>query len=277
MGRLSAALSALGQIPRRRGSQGAVVLGYHDVTAAPDGASGMSVNSHQLAQHLDLLERLKFRVVSLAEIVDRMAAGRDVDRLAAVTFDDALLGVHRHAAPVLAERGVAATVFVVAGSLGADPPWWPGATRTLTEGELADLVRAGHQLGSHTMTHRSLPALKVDEMSFELCESRERLRALCGQAVDHLAYPSGHHGPEVREAARAAGYRAAVTFLNGRVSGSEDLWKLPRLTMGAHLSTARLAYHLLRSAGSWPDHQIDRVEPAPGQSPAGLRFRDSTG
>jgi peptidoglycan/xylan/chitin deacetylase (PgdA/CDA1 family) len=253
------------QLARRRAAPGAVILGYHDVTAPDTPSEGYSVSASDLSAHLAVLGRLGFTVVPLGRIAERLRAADEVDLLAAVTFDDALVGVHRHGLPVLADRGAVATVFTVTGAWGEPPPWWPGMPRTMTEPEIAEVAAAGHEIGSHTCSHRSLPTLDPDELVSELVESRRALRDISGQPVDALAYPSGHHDPAVRRAAQAAGYRTAVTFLNGRVVGSEDPMRLPRLTMGAHLSPRRLAYHLLRGPATWPDHQLDRVDGSAGQ------------
>ena len=118
----------------------------------------------------------------------------------------------------------------------------------------------GLTLGGHTRTHASLPSLTSSERADELSGCRADLERLTGSSVDLLAYPSGHHDSAVRAATRDAGFRAAFTFLNGRVGGGDDAYRLPRLTMGAHMTPHRLAYHLTRSARSWPDHQLDRVE-----------------
>ncbi len=264
MSRLDGPLSALRQLGRRRAAAGAVVLGYHDVvdpSATP--ADALSVDPSLLAAHLDTLQRLGLTIRPLGELVDRLERGDDVDGLAAITFDDALVGVHRQALAVLDAAGVSATVFVVADHLGVPPPWWPGSQRTMTETELREVAAAGHSIGSHTATHGSLPTATAADLERELVTSRHTLEAITGTPVDTLAYPSGHHDRAVRDAASAAGYRAAFTFLNGRILGGEDPWMLPRLTMGTHASPRRLAYHLLRSAGSWPDHQIE----VPGDGP----------
>lgn len=266
MSGLHGPVSALRQLVRRRGAPGAVILGYHDVTAPGTVADGYSVSATDLATHLRVLGRLGFTVVPLGRIAERLRAGGDVDLLAAITFDDALLGVHRHGLAVLAEHEVTATVFTVAGAWGEPPAWWPGMPRTLTRAEVAEVAAAGHEIGSHTCSHRSLPTLDPDDLAAELVESRRSLGELTGQPVEALAYPSGHHDPVVRRAAAEAGYRTAVTFLNGRVVGPEDLLRLPRLTMGAHLSARRLAYHLLRAPATWPNHQLDQVVGSTGDA-----------
>jgi peptidoglycan/xylan/chitin deacetylase (PgdA/CDA1 family) len=252
---------ALGRLlRRRRAAPGAVVLGYHDVL--PDGAAPApwQVTASQFRSHLDVLDRLGLRVVPLEAIADRLRSGEPVDGLAAVTFDDALAGVHARALPVLGERGVTATVFVVTGSLGVAPPWWPGAAPTLGPSALAELATAGWTIGSHTRTHPSLPTLAPGDLRDELVGSRADLTGLLGAAPRTLAYPHGHHDPVVRGAATAAGYDVAVTFRNGRITGADDPLRLPRLTMGPHLRPIRLALQLTRAPGSWPDHQLDRVD-----------------
>ncbi|MCU0272252.1 MAG: polysaccharide deacetylase family protein [Acidimicrobiales bacterium] len=245
---------------RRRAAPGAVVLGYHDVL--PDGAapSPWQVSVAQFRSHLDVLDRLGLRVVALDAIADRLRRGEPVDGLAALTFDDALAGVHARALPVLDELGLTATVFVVTRSLGVVPPWWPGAAPTLGPTALAELAAAGWTLGSHTRTHPSLPTLAPPGLHDELVGSRDDLADLLGAPPRALAYPHGHHDPVVRSVASTAGYDVAVTFRNGRITGAEDPLRLPRLTMGPHLRPLRLALQLTRPAGSWPDHQLDRVD-----------------
>lgn len=267
MSKFDGPVSALRQVVRRRASPGAVVLGYHDVSAPGTHSEGMTVSADALAGHVTLLRQMGLRIVAFGDIVDRLDRGADVDGLAALTFDDALEGVHLHAMPVLRRFEAPATVFVVTDARGAEPAWWPGMARTLTDGELVEVAAAGHDLGSHTCTHRSLPALTPDELTDELERSRLAIAGLTTRPVEFLAYPSGHHNAEVRAAAQRAGYRAATTFLNGRVDDDTDPYRIPRLTMGAHLTPVRLRYHLLRAPHTWPDHQLDRVVPAVASPP----------
>lgn len=264
MSRMQGPLSALRQLPRRVAADGAVVLAYHDVVADDAVATGLTVERHRFERHLDVLTALGLEVVSLSRLVDALVGGERMKGLAAITFDDALLGVHDQAMPALTDRAMTATVFTVTGHLGVRPPWWPAMQRTVDPDELASLHAAGLELASHTVNHASLPSLSPAQVEYELATSRQELELLSGARVDLLAYPSGHHSPSVRVQVAEAGYRAAFTFLNGRITGGEDRLVLPRLTMGAHVTSTRLRYHLLRSAPSWPDHQADSVGPDRG-------------
>lgn len=263
MSGLRTALAAAGRLATRRTtSGGAVVLCYHDVVADDADAHGLDVKASALRQHLETLRRLGFRFVGLDEISALAASGGDLDGLAAVSFDDALAGVARHAVPILHELGVPATLMTPSTNWGDRPAWWPGADRTMTRAELVEAVEHGVELAAHTRTHPSLVALDAAGLRDEVAGCRAELEDLTGRAVTQFAYPFGHHARAVREAVQEAGYAASYTFLNGRVRVGDDLLRLPRLTMGAHHDRLRLTYHLARPASSWPDHQLDVVAEA---------------
>jgi peptidoglycan/xylan/chitin deacetylase (PgdA/CDA1 family) len=240
----------LGRLPVR--GRGAAVLCYHDVGTDPANRTDYYLGPDRFRSHLEWLRAWGLSIVPLGEIVDRLAAGRELDGLVAITFDDALLGELEHAAPALEAYRAPATVFVVSGVVGVDPPFWPGATRTLDRDELRALTDSGLvTLGSHTTTHASLPDVDAEVRTAELCESRAWLETLTGAAVDVLAYPFGHHDPASEAAARAAGYRAACTFTFGRVTAGTPAMALPRFCIGPMHDRFRLARQLARAASAW--------------------------
>lgn len=248
-GAVSAAVALAGR-PLR--TTGAVVLGYHDVGDGLEHTTRYHVPSSQLRVQLDAAREFGVRFVDAAMLVTELRAGRPIDGLGAVTFDDALGSFREHALELLAELAVPATVFVATRERGVRPSFFDSAERTMTQAELAEIVAAGARLGSHTVTHRILAGLPAEELERELADSRKELEDVAGTPVDLLAYPGGRNDATVRRAAAQAGYRAAFTFHNGRVLAGDDPFALPRLTMGPHHTRARLAYHLARPAASWP-------------------------
>jgi peptidoglycan/xylan/chitin deacetylase (PgdA/CDA1 family) len=240
----------IGRLPVR--GRGAAVLCYHDVGDDPTNRTDYYVAPQRFRAHLEWMREWGLTIVPLAEVVDRVAAGRELDGLVALTFDDALAGVLEHAAPLLEEYRAPATVFVVTGVVGIDPPFWPGAARTQGADELRRLAASGLvTLGSHTVTHASLPDLADAARAHELVESRAWLSELTGTTVDLLAYPFGHHDPPSEAAALAAGYRAACTFTLGRVTASTPLTAIPRFCIGPMHDRLRLARQLARSPQAW--------------------------
>lgn len=243
----------------RQAAAGAVVLAYHDVLPAGAPPTPLQVTAGQLRSHILLLRRAGCEIVTLSTLIDRLLAGGTVDRLAALTFDDALVGVLRHGLEVLEAEAAPATILPVVGRLGAAPDWWPGTARTMNGVELHEAISAGVEVAAHTRTHPSLPSLDARALRAELRDGRHELEQLLGRRVDLLAYPYGHHDPAVRDATREAGFRAAFTFLNGRITPGVDAYRLPRLTAGPALGACRLLYHVVRPAGSWPAHDAEVV------------------
>lgn len=259
--RLGNLLGAVGQlVGHRRVPPAAVVLAYHDVLASGEPAPNpYTVAADALRSQLRLVRWLGFRLVELKVLTDRLLRGEDPAGLAAVCFDDALVGVYRHALPVLLAERVPATLLPVTTALGVAPTWWPSSARTMNRTELDEAVGAGLGIAAHTRTHRSLPDLDDASLAEELAGARAELADIAAAPVHVLAYPFGHHDGRVRAAARAAGYQAGFTFLNGTLTGAEDVFRLPRLTMGHRSGALRFGYHLTRPPASWPDHQIKTV------------------
>lgn len=246
-------------------ARSAVVLAYHDIV--PDGPRPLdyAVSVSRFRRQLDVAAALGYRFRTLRELSGALVAGEDVRRTASVVFDDALIGVHELAMPILAERGIPWTLLPVTERLGALPPWWEGARRTMTAGEVAEAVGAGADLCAHTATHVSLPDVPEHVAADELRRCRETLGEWAGREVLDLCYPFGHQNARVRELAREAGFRTGWTFTNGRCAPGDDLFRLPRLAMIDGRSDLRWAATLLRPKASWP--AVEDLAAATGERP----------
>ena len=135
-------------------------------------------------------------------------------------------------------------------ALGADGrPAWDGM---MDAAKLSELAQAGHEIGSHTETHAILVHCGQPELEREVIGSRKRLEAAVATPVDSFCYPNGDHNPQVIQAVRAAGYKAAVTTEWGRNGPHMDVLSLRRCdvqgttarTRAGHLSPARLGLRL---------------------------------
>jgi peptidoglycan/xylan/chitin deacetylase (PgdA/CDA1 family) len=231
---------------------GAVVLCYHDIGNDPVNQTDYYIKPRQLRSQLRWAMQWGLRFIDLHDLVEAFVSGKPLDGLAAIAFDDGLVGVHRHALPILVELGLPATVFAVSDALGATPPWWGGADRLMTRAELLEVSQAGFRVASHTRTHPRLPRLEEKALREEVAGSRAGLEDLAGAPVDLLAYPFGDSDARVQGMAADVGYRAGFSFQNGRVTAASTRFRLPRLNMWNGQRRTRLAYHLVRPPASWP-------------------------
>lgn len=111
----------------RRLRPGATVLCLHNVVTEAEAGLGDASLHMPVEVFASIVEWLasSFDVVPLRELADRVATGRSVRGLAAITFDDAYRGVFEHALPLLASAGLPSTLFVVTGFADRPAPtWW---------------------------------------------------------------------------------------------------------------------------------------------------------
>lgn len=93
---------------------GAKILAYHRVWEHPNpNLADWAVRPSAFERQMRLLAKLGYQGISLAELLDRFAAGRPADKAIAITFDDGYRDTVEVAAPILARLGFTATVYVV--------------------------------------------------------------------------------------------------------------------------------------------------------------------
>jgi peptidoglycan/xylan/chitin deacetylase (PgdA/CDA1 family) len=192
-----------------------VVLCYHAVS--DEWPSRLAVTRRQLREHVGHFVGRGYHPVTFTEAVTQPADGRP--RLA-VTFDDGYASLEDNAAPILAELGVPATVFVPTAYVGTGEPMsWPGIEPWLATPHRDELLPldwdgvrrlagAGWEIGSHSHSHPRLTQIDDADLTRELRESRRILEEQLGGPCRSIAYPYGDVDERVLVAAREAGYIA---------------------------------------------------------------------
>lgn len=150
-----------------------------------------------------------------------------------VTFDDGFTGVLDHAAAVLAELSIPATLFAVSARLGMSNDWMSSrgfpARRLMTGAQLRELESAGFTIGSHTRSHARLTQVDAAGAGEEIAVSKRELQEVLGKEVRHFAYPYGLHNDAVRAAVVDAGYDSASSTVSGFNRHGEDAFRLRRI------------------------------------------------
>ena len=217
---------------RQAGEHGPVMLMYHAVTPGKQTPGWpWAVSMQQFCDQLDFLVAEGYDTPTMSELVapHRKWTGRT----AVITFDDGYVD-NLAACEALKKRGMHATWFVVAGSIG-QPPRWPEdgrpGGRLLNATELRDMQAQGMEIGSHTVSHARLPELDDVRLMQELTESKATLEALLGNPVRSFAYPYGAWDARCATSAKLAGYTAACTTRTGWALRDNSAFQLRRLTV----------------------------------------------
>jgi peptidoglycan/xylan/chitin deacetylase (PgdA/CDA1 family) len=210
------------------------ILMYHSIAdSGPPELGRYRVSLHAFRDHLRFLRRHGYYSVSLSEWARCIANGELMPgRPVIITFDDGYRDFITHAAPLLEAADFRATVFVVAGKVGATADWdktsWP-SLRLLEWDDLRDLRRRGFEIGSHTSTHTDLRALSEEEILTDARKVRTIFHEQLGCDVDIVSFPWGRSDARIRMAFARTGYYAAVTTEHGCSSLSDDPLYLPRI------------------------------------------------
>ncbi|OIJ67797.1 polysaccharide deacetylase family protein [Streptomyces mangrovisoli] len=214
---------------------------YHAVSdESPSWLAEFTVSPRTFATHLDLIADRGLRVVPLRRLVDALLGGPPVPpRSAVLTFDDGYADFASTVAPLLAARGLPATLYVTTGALGT-PGRRPGggpfpSVATLTWAQVRELDAAGVEIGGHTETHPQLDTLTRASVRAEVAGCKQRIEDELGHRVDSFAYPHGYSSRTVRAVVREAGWTSAAAIRASSAFSSErdDPLRFARLMVRA--------------------------------------------
>ena len=94
--------------------------------------------------------------------------------------------------------------------------------------QIKELDAIGVEIGSHSLTHRHLPALDDINLKQELSVSKQVLEDKLGKAVTSFAYPYGEYNQRVIKAVIDSGYTCAFTTRHIYASTVDDVFQIPR-------------------------------------------------
>ena len=158
------------------------------------------------------------RAIALAQVPGELGGG-----FFSLTFDDGAASDYTVAFPVLCELGLRATFFVV--------PTLVETTGYVTWAQLREMVAAGMEVGSHSLTHPFVNTLDRAGLAYEFGESKRVLEHRLGIAVRSASLPRGWEPPALRPVLRELGYGAFCTSRVAWWRPGGDPLAIPRIAV----------------------------------------------
>jgi peptidoglycan/xylan/chitin deacetylase (PgdA/CDA1 family) len=212
-------------------AQGNPVLTYHKLGPRPARVrlKGLYLSASLFARQLRELRDDAYQTGTLAA-----CAGPVTGKRVVLTFDDGYVNVLRYGLGPLAAFGFRAVQFLPANLLGRcnewDAPLGEAPEPIMDSAQVRDWLAAGHDLGSHTLTHPYLTQIPAAQAREEIAASRKKLEDLFGRPVEHFCYPYGDWNPAVRDLVLEAGYTTACTTAPGVNRPGDSPFALKRFT-----------------------------------------------
>ena len=200
----------------------APVLMYHSIDYN-DKATKLSANPESFGAQMEFLHKHKYNVMTLENLAAYIKDKKIIPpKTVVITFDDGFYNNYECAYPILKKYNMPAAIFIIVSKIGS-----PGY---LGWKEIKEMSDSGLiTIGSHTISHKWLPAMGTKNLKSELAESKAILEEHIGKPVKALCYPIGAHNDRVEREAKLAGYICAVATNPGRFSPNDDLYSIKRI------------------------------------------------
>ena len=202
------------------------VLMYHYVEPQPLIATktrrGLTVTPEEFVDQMAWLKDNGYETITLSELYKSFFEELSLPKKPVIlTFDDGYNDFFTYAAPVLANLGMTADVFIITGSVGG--------FGYMDWEEIKKLSELGFEIESHTVTHGDLAHMFGNKLEADLVISKTAIEKNIDKPVNFLCYPSGSYNLNVSLGAQAVSYRGAVTTKPGDVISSDMLFEMPRV------------------------------------------------
>lgn len=181
----------------------APVLMYHHI-ALKQPEESYYVSPETFKQQMQWLKDNDYHVISYDDFYNRAKSGIPLpDKSAVLTFDDGDEDQYQNAFPILKQFNYPATFYIITARVGGQG--------YMTWEQIAEMAKAGMTIGSHSVNHKEMAKLNVDQLRFELTQSKVILEQHLGIPIKYFCYPGGSYSLQVSAEAKTAGYLSATT------------------------------------------------------------------
>jgi len=221
------------------------ILMYHVVKAPAPGTpqSELWTPAPTFKATIAALKKLGYRGVTMEQVHEAWSGGPGLpEKPVVVSFDDGYLSHYVAARPILREAGWPGVLNLKTGNIdpkGGIAPW-----------QVKALVKAGWEIGAHSITHADLTTLDTAGLDREVAGSKRELEKQFGVKVETFCYPAGKYDAAAEQAVKRAGFTTATTVDPGIASPKDNQLLLPRVRVNGSDSAQAVVERVRTGAGA---------------------------
>lgn len=233
------------------------ILTYNVINTQPPGstlAPSLYVPVAQFTAQMQALKAAGWHPITLDQLGAYWSgkAKLPVAKPIVLTFDGGYASQYNNALPVLRSLGWV-------GVLDVPQTLLPSSEGGLADTQVRALSSAGWEIDALSPTAPDLTTVDAATAQQQLTSERQALSSSYGAPVNWLAYSLGKYNATVSGAAKAAGFRGALTGATGWADPSRDRFTLARVVVAGGTSAQQLVAQIA----------ADRASPAPAASSNG--------
>ena len=213
---------------------GVPVLMYHKIGPRPRKVriKGLYVRTELFVSQMAELQEAGFVSCPLDQA---NTPGGDANGRVVLSFDDGFRNAFDNALEPLARHKFTAIQFLVTNLIGKINEWdlrvGEAPEPLMDAGHVREWLKAGHRIGSHSLTHPRLTRLSLRDAQEEITASKKKLEDSFGVPVNDFCYPYGDWNEAVRDLVMEAGYSTACTTEFGVNTPATPRLALRRITV----------------------------------------------
>jgi peptidoglycan/xylan/chitin deacetylase (PgdA/CDA1 family) len=204
------------------------ILMYHYISTPQADADvyrvDLSTPPDLFAAHLDRLLAEGYTTISLYQLLAHLVQGAPLpEKPVVITFDDGYRDNYENAFPLLAERGMTATFFVITDFIDEQRPLY------LSWDMARAMLAGGMSIESHSRNHFTLEGQDDDYLVWQALGSLETLQYELGVRPRFISYPAGDYDQRTIDIFHSANYWGGVTTTQGTQQSSTHPFELERI------------------------------------------------
>ncbi|NLT73539.1 MAG: polysaccharide deacetylase family protein [Chloroflexi bacterium] len=208
-----------------RGTPLPVLMYHHVEELGPDATEGKkdwTVSPQAFQQQMAYLQEAGWHSISSAALAGYLLDGEPLSpRPVMISVDDGNRSFYENGWPIIQATGLRPVMFLVA--------QFADYSGYVSWDEARALVAGGAWIGSHGYSHRSMHEVPLEELAWELSDSRAVLESELGVAIDAFCFPYGGRTDASLAALPGYGYRTGYSLNPTYWQRPEDPFFIGRL------------------------------------------------